>query len=544
MVAKTADLTPEQLQSLMKASDHVLQSTVTEIDGKFWAYPSPGLYPGAWNWDTPQIAEGLFRSDKEKAVKLLEDFLIMQWENGMIPHIVFPQLKPGERLDSEIYFPPPHIWYISDDAIQDYAKVDPKAYENHPAYKATGGRTTGITQYPIWAINLKNMYDYEQQQRASNPETAVALAPERLAGLVEHINKSHEWFHKNRDPLGLGIVAEYHPWMGCDNAPCYDRAMARISKDTTAEELALIRQQRRDLRAIIVNKGDISERPEDRDYAAFIKIAHRLARVTEKEMNGEKITLDDIPFVVYSPMLTGMLIRAERDLAGLAKAAGKDGIAESAIRRAESMSQSMMKTLWSEKDGQFCYLDAKVTPQERDAAIKDRRRNFIETAAGIIMEKDPAGFIGTCFPLLDERLPSYIQDKVRSKLQKDYVDDFEYGISSASRDNPERIHGKAGYEPRYWRGPRWDNISEMLRPYTSCSGNLRDKGLGLALDNGFREYTNPETGKGLGGRDFGWTAAVIRIGAEERLRELEKLPMSSRYKRSDSNRSENSERGR
>jgi hypothetical protein len=489
-------LTPGSLRELIEKSDHVLRSTVKTIGGKIWAYPSPGLYPGAWNWDTPQIAEGLFHSDKETAIRLLEDFLTMQWENGMIPHIVFPQLTPGERLQKDVYFPPPSIWYITDDRIQDYAQVPAAAYENHPAYKATGGRTTGITQYPIWAISLKNMYDYEQQQHTSHPEMALQLTPERLAGLVEKLNKSHKWFHEHRDPLNLGIVAEFHPWMGCDNAPCYDRAMARVAAGTTPEELALIKAQRTDLKAIKARNGDSSERPTDLDYAAYIKIAHRLARVTEKEMRGEAVTIDDIPFAVYSPMLTGMLIRAERDLAALAQTAGRKGIAEEARKRADRMSKSMVGHLWDNRAGQFCYLDAKV------------------------MEKEPVKFIGTCFPLLDETLPRAIRTAVEKRLQADYITGF--GIASASKDNPERVPGKPGYDPcRYWRGPIWDNVTRLLRPFTTDPGSLRDSALKRALDNGCREYSNPETGAGLGGHDFGWTAAAIRADAEARLHELE-----------------------
>lgn len=517
---RRSDLTSGQLNQLINDSDSVLHSTLKEIDGKLWAYPSPGLYPGAWNWDTPQIAAGLFHSDKEKAVTLLEDFLTMQWKDGMIPHIVFPQLKPGERLDSELYFPPPHIWYIKDDKIQDYAKVESSVYENHPAYKATGGRTTGITQYPIWSINLEEMYDYEQQHEPDPKQRT--LTPDRLAGLVEKINKSHEWFHDKRDPLGLGIVAEFHPWMGCDNAPCYDRAMARVSADTALDELAMIKGQRRDLKAIIASNGDISERPTDMDYAAYLKIAHRLARFTEKEMNRENVIIDDIPFVVYSPMLTGMLIRAERDLAELAKSAEKYDIEKAARERADNMSMSMIEHLWSKEDGQFCYLDAKVTRKERDDAIKstENKRNFVEVN-GALVEKDPVKFVGTCFPLMDETLPVAVRAIVENKLQREYVDGFGYGIATTSKDNLVRVTGKSGHEPRYWRGPSWDNVTKMLSPYTNCCNDLRDITLKLALENGFREYTDPQTGNGLGGHQFGWTAAAVREGAEKKLHELE-----------------------
>ena len=72
-----------------------------------------------------------------------------------------------------------------------------------------------------------------------------------------------------------------------------------------------------------------------------------------------------------------------------------------------------------------------------------------------------------------------------------------------------------GFEPlRYWRGPIWQHINMLI------SVGLRDQGhnnAGMAVQSRsellfsaseFHEYYDPLTGKGLGGKNFSWTAAT------------------------------------
>ena len=67
--------------------------------------PTGRLYPYQWNWDSGFTALGISLFDKERAWKELNMLIDSQWEDGMIPHIIFHQNDPD-------YFPGPKEWTI------------------------------------------------------------------------------------------------------------------------------------------------------------------------------------------------------------------------------------------------------------------------------------------------------------------------------------------------------------------------------------------------------------------------------------------------
>ena len=56
------------------------------------------LYPAQWNWDSAFIALGYSYFNMDYAIKELETLLSGQWDDGMIPHILFHD-------NDESYFP-------------------------------------------------------------------------------------------------------------------------------------------------------------------------------------------------------------------------------------------------------------------------------------------------------------------------------------------------------------------------------------------------------------------------------------------------------
>jgi Mannosylglycerate hydrolase MGH1-like glycoside hydrolase domain len=77
---------------------------------------------------------------------------------------------------------------------------------------------------------------------------------------------------------------------------------------------------------------------------------------------------------------------------------------------------------------------------------------------------------------------------------------------------------RAGFDGfRCWRGPSWVNTAWLLVPplrelgYTAAAERIVAS-LGSAVAReGFREYYNPLTGKGLGARDFGWSTLLVDL---------------------------------
>ena len=67
----------------------------------------------------------------------------------------------------------------------------------------------------------------------------------------------------------------------------------------------------------------------------------------------------------------------------------------------------------------------------------------------------------------------------------------------------------------YWRGPVWINTNWMIwlglleYGFKQEADLIKQGVLELAENHGFREYYNPYKGKGLGGKDFSWSAALV-----------------------------------
>ena len=90
---------------------------------------------------------------------------------------------------------------------------------------------------------------------------------------------------------------------------------------------------------------------------------------------------------------------------------------------------------------------------------------------------------------------------------------------------PSVARGERGYEPagghgpirRYWRGPTWVNSAWMVwlglrrLGYEAEAQRLADGVIAAAAREGLREYYDPRSGKGLGAKDFAWSALVAEL---------------------------------
>ena len=87
------------MSEVIKEAINVLK----ENDRGGYTVPTNRLYPFQWNWDSVFTAMGLWHFNKWRAWLEIISLLDGQWENGMIPHIIFRQNDPD-------YFPGPDEW--------------------------------------------------------------------------------------------------------------------------------------------------------------------------------------------------------------------------------------------------------------------------------------------------------------------------------------------------------------------------------------------------------------------------------------------------
>ena len=90
---------------------------------------------------------------------------------------------------------------------------------------------------------------------------------------------------------------------------------------------------------------------------------------------------------------------------------------------------------------------------------------------------------------------------------------------------PSVARGEHGYEPdggrgpirRYWRGPTWVNSAWMVwlglrrLGYEAEAQRLADGVIAAVAREGLREYYDPRNGKGLGAKEFTWSALVAEL---------------------------------
>ena len=224
------------------------------------------LYPAQWNWDSAFIALGYSYFNIDYALEEIETLLEGQWDDGMVPHILFHDKDTS-------YFPNHTTW---------------KCGKNIPS--------SGITQPPVLAIVLKKIIE---NNKFNDDQDS------RILKIIKKIKKYHEWFIKFRDPNKTGLVSILHPWeSGYDNSPIWDDAMNNISVDKE------LNYQRRDLE---VSNSD--ERPLKIDYDRYVTIRDQF-----RDINYDPYKLYELSiFNVIDVGFNSLFLKANKDLVELLK---------------------------------------------------------------------------------------------------------------------------------------------------------------------------------------------------------------------------------
>ena len=234
-----------------------------------YTVPTHGLYPFQWNWDSCLTALALVYFDEDRAWTEIETLFDHQWDDGMVPHIIFHKEDDG-------YFPGPDVW-------------------------GTGRSTptSGITQPPVAGFAIARIFSRCKDQ---------AKAEKRARALLHKVLAWHEWCYRCRDPKDTGLVAIIHPWeTGRDNSVDWDEPFEKVPTDGV---LPFVRRD--------TQHADPSHRPTQEQYLRYIWLVQTFKAL---DWDNEKLH-DASPFQMVDPGFNAILLRSISEVAKLAEDLG------------------------------------------------------------------------------------------------------------------------------------------------------------------------------------------------------------------------------
>ncbi|MGI9111453.1 MAG: amylo-alpha-1,6-glucosidase [Gaiellaceae bacterium] len=345
------------------------------------------------------------------------------------------------------YFPGPDFWQTE-----------------RSTHAPDGSATSGIVQPPIHASAVWRVY-----QHAHDRASATAFLEELLPKLAAW----HEYLYRERTRDGLGLAEIWHPWeSGMDNSPLWDEALARI--ELTPEQVPAYER-------VDVRLADAAERPTDGEYDRY---AYLVQCFRELEYEPAAIR-ETCPFAIRPVLFNSLLVQSGRDLAHIARELGADP--RPFEDRAEQTAVAVEACLWDEEQGLYADWDVH--------------------ADGFVPSRSPLGFA----PLYasvpgPERAERALESLAASLVQ---IEGFGPAAPSLSPADPR-------FDPNlYWRGPVWPIVQWVLSQGLARYGKrllsleLRRSMIELCRTSGFCEHYSPTTGRGHGGEQFAWTAALV-----------------------------------
>jgi hypothetical protein len=410
-----------------------------------YTVPSQATYPHQWNWDSALAALGWAELDPARAWTELETLAAARDDRGMIPHIAFHTRVP-DRVNGRLRG-------MLTTVVRPYARYLPGPRWWGKRFGVDGRRISGITQPPVAATCMRLLFDAHPDER-------------RAHALLQPLLAWHRFLLEERDPRGTGEPVLIHPWeSGRDNAVEWDAPLWRVMPEVTVVH-------RRDTHSV-----DAAERPTDEHYRRFLSLVRR---GTEAGWAQTRLARGGA-FRVLDPGFSGILARACHDLGWLADHLGEPRVAEESKLGCERVAAALRAR--ADSDGLIRPLDM--------------------TDESVLEVTSPGSALAVLAPGLHDP-----QVRAVSKLVTSGALASDYGVRSLDREHPER-------SPRnYWRGPAWTNITWLSawalerRGDGDAAATLRAQMLAAVEGGGMREYFVPDSGRGLGARDFAWTAAL------------------------------------
>lgn len=273
-----------------------------------------------------------------------------------------------------------------------------------------------------------------------------------LIDVKYRLDKYYKWLKFYRDPDDTGLVSVIHPWeTGEDDLPCWDIAhgLKHYSKSVLHDRKYWLVDQ-------------------------YQKVSFNDHRFLKKDYFNVKSVLFNSVYLKNLECMKSIFETLKFD-------------ASFYEEEYERTRKAIKKYMWSEADSMYYPLYGGM------------KKIKIKTCESFI-------------PLFAE-VPTKTQAKklVEKHLLNEKKFWLNYPVPTITASNNE-------FNPRtYWRGSTWININWFiingLRNYKfySLANTLKRKTIKLVEEQGFHEFFNPLTGKGLGPNDFAWSALVIDL---------------------------------
>lgn len=282
-------------ESMIKKAQEIL----VENDLGGYTIPTHGLYPFQWNWDAAITALGWAKFDEPRAWLELVTLFKGQWDNGLLPHIVFHE-------HSDTYFPGADVWGAVNEV-----------------------KSSAISQPPVLATVAKIMFE-ECLDKAN--------AKEELNSLLPQIIDWHIWWYRDRDPENTGLVVSYHPWeSGMDNSPAWDDAL----DDVPVVDWEYTR--------LDTDHIDGDQRPHKSQYDRYLY----LVDFYKKCQFDAKHMYENCPYKVQDISIISILHKATKDLVELCELCEFDHPNVDTLKQKLVLTESAISTLWHEPSSSF-----------------------------------------------------------------------------------------------------------------------------------------------------------------------------------------------
>lgn len=435
----------------MRESSYFLQlaeDVLNQNNRGGWTVPAPGLYPHQWLWDSCFIAIGLRHIDPTRAAMELTSLLRGQWQNGMMPHMIFS----------------PRKWWFDDERLW-------RSKDNSMAPRDVG--TSGITQPPLLAEATSRVAEKLDSEKSQD----------FLNKMVPAIVRYHEWLYRERDPHGNGLVYLLHPWeTGLDNSPAWSDTIKSIHTPLSWRVFDylhldfLLGLLRRDTKYV----------PADQRIriADAMRLYHAMRDLRRRHFSTEEVLAHPHRhFIIASISFNSMLIRNNQILMELAAQAGVD-IPDWLSQRFELATKALLD-MCDPVTG-VCY--------HHDYDMRSK-------------EEEPS--ISILMPLYSGVATKHQAQQLVGLLKNENFFWAKYPIPSTPL-NSSYFSEKRFWQGPTWLNTNW-LIADGLRRqgFSKDATYIRDRSLDLIEKSGISEYYSPMTGVGYGAKNFSWTAACF-----------------------------------